>query len=119
MSEEVNNARTVVPRALMISVGINGVLGFGMLIGVLFCIGSIPNALDSPTGFTFIEVFTQALGSNGFATGLTALLLVLFVFCSVAVLAATSRVTWAFARDNAIPGSAWIKKVSTVVSDRT
>jgi Amino acid permease len=111
MSEEVQQARTAVPRALMASVFINGLLGFGMLVTVLFCIGSIPNALTPSTGFTFIEVFQESLGTNGFATGLTALLLVLFIFCAVAVLAATSRVTWAFARDDGLPGSSWIKKV--------
>ena len=98
----------------MASVFINGLLGFGMLITVLFCIGNIQNALSPATGFTFMEVFQEALGSNRFATGLTALLLVLFVFCAVAVLAAASRVTWAFARDDGLPGSSWIKKVSQV-----
>ena len=111
MSEEVRQARVAVPRALMASVFINGLLGFGMLVAILFCIGSIQNALTPSTGFTFIEVFQEALGSNGFATGLTSLLLVLFIFCAVAVLAATSRVTWAFARDDGLPGSSWIKKV--------
>lgn len=112
MSEEVRNARTAVPKALMASVFINGVLGFGMLVAVLFCIGSIPDALDPATGFAFIEVLTQALNSNGFATGLTAFILVLFIFCAVSCLAAASRVTWAFARDDGLPGSSWIKKVS-------
>lgn len=112
MSEEVQNARTVVPKALMASVGINGILGFGMLVAVLFRIGNISAALAPATGFTFIEVFEQALSSSGFATGLTALLLVLFIFCAVAVHAAASRVTWAFARDDGLPGSFWIKKVS-------
>ena len=115
MSEEVRNAQTVVPKALMVSVYINGILGFGMLIAVLFRIGSIPDALDPSTGFAFIEVFTQALNSSGFATGLTALLLVLFIFCAVSVLAAASRVTWAFARDDGLPGSSWIKKVSPYI----
>src|SRR5271155_1455607 len=114
MSEEVRQARIAVPRALMASVFINGLLGFGMLITVLFCNGNIQNALTPATGFTFMEVFQEALGSNRFATGLTALLLVLFVFCAVAVLAAASRVTWAFARDDGLPGSSWIKKVSKV-----
>ncbi len=112
MSEEVREARTAVPKALMASVAINGILGFGMLIGVLFCIGSIENALTPSTGFTFMEVFQEALGTNSFATGLTALLLVLFIFCAVAVLGATSRVTWSFARDDGLPGSSWIKRVS-------
>ena len=115
MSEEVRNAQTAVPKALMASIFINGVLGFGMLVAVLFRIGSIPNALDPATGFTFIEVLTQALNSNGFATGLTAFILVLFIFCAVSCLAAASRVTWAFARDDGLPGSSWIKKVSLYI----
>ena len=115
MSEEVRDARTAVPKALMASIFINGVLGFGLLIAVLFCIGSIPDALEPATGFTFIEVFIQALNSNSFATGLTAFLLVLFIFCAVSCLAAASRVTWAFARDDGLPGSSWIKKVSLYI----
>lgn len=113
MSEEVREARIAVPRALMASVTINGILGFGMLLGVLFCIGSIDNALTPSTGFSFMEIFQEALGSNSFATGLTSLLLVLFIFCAVAVLGATSRVTWAFARDDGLPGSSWIKQVGS------
>ena len=115
MSEEVRNAPIVVPKALMASIFINGVLGFGLLVALLFCIGSIPDALDSATGFAFIEVLTQALNSNGFATGLTAFILVLFIFCAVSCLAAASRVTWAFARDDGLPGSSWIKKVSLYI----
>lgn len=112
MSEEVQNARNVVPKALMASVGINGVLGFGMLVAVLFRIGSIPNALTPAPCFTFIEVFTQALNSDGFATGLSTSLLVLFIFCAVAVHVAASNATWAFARDDGLPGSFRIKKLN-------
>ena len=113
MSEEVRNARVVVPKALMVSVVINGLLGFGILVGLLFCVGSIPDALDSETGFSFIEVFTQALNSKSFATGLVSLVLFIFMFCAVACLAATSRLTWAFARDNGLPLSFLIKRVGT------
>lgn len=111
MSEEVKKARTAVPNALMASVGINGVLGFAMMVTILFVIGNIEDALDPVTGFTFIDVFASALDSDSFATGLTSLLLFLFMFTAVAVMCATSRVTWAFARDNGLPGSSWLKKV--------
>src|SRR5271170_12019 len=96
MSEEVQHARIAVPRALMASVFINGLLGFGMLLTVLFCIGSIQNALTPETGFTFMEVFQEALGSNGFATGLTALLLSFFLFFPLAFLAAAPLFPWVF-----------------------
>jgi hypothetical protein len=45
-----------------------------------------------------------------FATGLSSFLLAMFIFAAIAVLASTSRVTWAFARDNGLPGSSWIKQ---------
>lgn len=108
MSEEVKNARTIVSKAFIASVSINGILCFGILVAVLFRIGSIPAALIPATGLIFIEIFTQALNSTGFATGFTALLLVLCVFSAVAVHTAASRVTWAFARDDGLPGSFWI-----------
>ncbi|KGO73994.1 Amino acid/polyamine transporter I [Penicillium italicum] len=40
MSEEVANASTVIPNALMISVGLNGCLGFGMILVMMFCADS-------------------------------------------------------------------------------
>jgi choline transport protein len=114
MCEEVRNARTAVPYALQASVFINGCLGFGMMIAVLFTIGdleSIEAILSPVTGSVFVDYFNNTLGDAGWATGLTTLLLVIFIFCAVSVLASTSRITWALARDDGLPGSYWIKKV--------
>lgn len=111
MSEEIKNASTVVPHALLASIGLNGLLGFSMLIAILFCIGNIDNALATPTGFPFIEIFQQAVKSNAGATAMTAIVLSLMIFATIAVLAATSRMMWAFARDNGLPGSGYISRV--------
>ena len=46
------------------------------------------------------------MGSAGAALGLTALVLVLTLFCSVSITVVASRCTWAFARDAALPGGA-------------
>ncbi|OAP59078.1 hypothetical protein AYL99_06376 [Fonsecaea erecta] len=111
MSEEIKNASTVVPHSLVASIGLNGLMGFAMLIAILFCIGDIDNALSTPTGFPFIEIFKQAVKSNGGATALTSIVLSLMIFATIAVLAAASRMTWAFARDNGLPGSRFISRV--------
>lgn len=111
MCEEVQNARTAVPNALMASAVVNGALGFGMVIGVMFTIGDVSDAIVTKTGFVFIDYFARALNSDAFATGLTSLFLVLFTFATVAIMASASRVTWAFARDNGLPGSGWLKQV--------
>ncbi|KAH0843808.1 hypothetical protein FOPE_09143 [Fonsecaea pedrosoi] len=83
-----------------------------MLIAILFCIGDIDNARSNPTGFPFIEIFKQALKSNGGATALASIVLSLMIFATIAVLAAASRMTWAFARDNGLPGSRFISQVN-------
>ncbi|EXJ61484.1 uncharacterized protein A1O5_11800 [Cladophialophora psammophila CBS 110553] len=111
MSEEIKNASTVVPQSLVASIALNGTMGFAMLIAILFCIGNIDNALSSATGFPFIEIFKQAVNSNGGATALTSIVLSLMIFATIAVLAAASRMTWAFARDNGLPGSRFISQV--------
>ena len=113
MCEEIKNASTVVPWSLMTSIALNGTLGFAMLFAILFCIGDIDNALASPTGFPFIEIFNQATQSVAGATAMTALVLSLMIFATIAVLAASSRMMWAFARDRGVPGSRWLGQVSS------
>ena len=108
MSEEVMNPRTTIPWALITSITLNGILGFGMIIALLYCQGNIMQNLNSVTGFPFIEAFLQALKSQPWATAYTSILLVLLIFANVAVLAATSRATYAFARDSGLPFSNWI-----------
>lgn len=119
MSEEVKDARKNVPNALMASVTINGVLGVGMMIAILFTLGSeedIANITSGAvSGSPLLDYFYFVLDDKGFATGLTSLLVAMFIFACVAVLASTSRVTWAFARDNGLPGSRWIKQGTSKV----
>lgn len=108
MSEEVANPRTTVPWALVSSISLNGVLGFGMLIALLYCQGDIMQNLDTGTGFPFLEALLQALGSLPWVTAYTSLLLVLLIFATTSVLTATSRSTYAFARDNGLPCSKYL-----------
>ena len=48
--EEVENAATSVPRSMVLTVLINGLLAFGWIIALLFSIGDVKKALDSKTG---------------------------------------------------------------------
>jgi choline transport protein len=41
MAEEIKNASTVIPKAIMISIFLNGTIGFAMLIAYLFCLGDL------------------------------------------------------------------------------
>ena len=55
---------------MCISVILNGVLGFSMLLALLFCLGDLTDALATTTGYPFIEIFYQATGSTAGASAM-------------------------------------------------
>ena len=87
------------------SIILNGVLGIGMLIAILFCMGDVNAALTSPTSYPFIEIFTQATKSQAGGTALSAFIIAMFVLANIALVASASRQLWAFARDNGVPNA--------------
>ncbi|KAL3462068.1 amino acid/polyamine transporter I [Aspergillus heterothallicus] len=104
MSEEIENATVIVPRSILLSVLINGLLGFGMLLALLFCLGDLNAALESPTGYPFMEVFRSGTGSVGGAAAMSAIVITVCICSTTGMMAATSRQFWAFARDRGVPG---------------
>lgn len=110
-AEEISNASTVVPRTMIATTAVNGVLGFAALMAILFCAGNVENAEMSPTGYPFIEIFYQATNSAGGATAMVCVILALVSFATISLIATASRMTWAFARDNGLPGSNWLSRV--------
>ena len=111
MSEEIRNASTVVPRAMVFSIMINGTLGFGMLLAVLFCIGDPEQILGSPTGYPFMAVFEQATQSKGGALAMSAIVGALAIVATISWVASASRMLWSFARDRGMPGWQYVSRV--------
>jgi choline transport protein len=112
VAEEVYNASTVVPWAIVATIMVNGVLGLALLIALLFCLGDVTAALTTPTGFPFIEIFAQATNSNAAATAMSCLILFLLTASGSGCMATASRLLWSFARDNGVPFSGYISRVS-------
>lgn len=104
MAEEISNAPTYVPWSLMLTVLINGTLGFAMLLALLFCIGDIDTALNDPTGLPFVGIFLQATESIPGTVVMASIIIVLCFCTSVGMLASASRQFWSFSRDRGIPG---------------
>ena len=104
MSEEIENASVIVPRAIMLSIFINGGLGFAMLIVTLFSLNNVDSALESPTGFPFMDIFLQSTNSVAGATCMASILTVMQYCANVGLLASASRMCWSFARDRGLPG---------------
>ena len=116
MSEEIRNASTIVPYSLLTSLMLNGVLGFGMLLAVLFCLGDLQAAIKSPTDYPFMEIFLQATHSAPGSTVMIIIVTILQICATIACLAGSSRQTWAFARDHGLPGWRILSRVSSILA---
>ena len=66
MSEEIQNAALVAPRSIMISIFINGALGFAVLLVTLFSLNNVEKALKTPTGYPYMQVFRTSFRSPYF-----------------------------------------------------
>lgn len=88
---------------------LNVILGIGMLITMLFCIGDLNNALSSSAPY---QVLFENTGKNGVAMLLNVILFLLIFSGNITALATCSREIWAFSRDRGFPFSKWISHVS-------
>ena len=112
MSEEVKNATLAVPRSMILSVLINGALGFAMLLAMVFCLGDINKITSTPpTQYPFMAVFAQAAGSSSGGSGMIAVILFMYICATTTTLASSSRMTWSFARDRGLPFSGYLSRV--------
>lgn len=113
MSEEIRDAARIVPKAIVLSIVLNGVMGFGMALALLFCIGDIDAALHTTTGYPFVEIFYQGVQNLTGAALMTSIIITLCLCATVGTVAAASRQLWAFSRDRAIPGWIYLQQVNS------
>lgn len=112
MAEETKRASSVVPKAMVASYVVNGLMVFLMLVTYSFTLTNLEEAFDTdPTGFPFMTIFKNATGSASGSAALTSIQVILIMFSAINYLASCSRQVWAFARDKGLPASSWISKV--------
>lgn len=112
IAEEIKDASETLPRAMMSSVAINGVLGFIMLVTLCFTLGEVDAVLDSPTGYPFIQIFYNTTGSLAATNAMTAVLVITLTASTITEVATASRQLWSFARDDGLPFSSFFAYVS-------
>lgn len=93
----------------MISLCISAITVIPWTLAFLFSTNDL-EAVASST-FPIIEVYQQALNNRSGATLLAVWLLVIYFGSVISVVAATGRLTWAFARDNGLPFSPTFAKI--------
>ncbi|KAI0539679.1 amino acid/polyamine transporter I [Xylaria digitata] len=112
MSEEIRNAPLVIPRSLLTGAMINGSLGFAMIVVTLYYMGDLDAALAENPTVPFMAIFHNALHSTAGAAVLSSIPVVMAFSAMTGILASTSRVYWAFARDRGLPGWKTLQKVN-------
>ncbi|KAE8402313.1 amino acid/polyamine transporter I [Aspergillus pseudonomiae] len=113
MAEEVKDARRTVPRSMVYSVLINGIVALGFTIGLLYTMGSVEDALNTPTGYPLLEILYAATKSNAAASGMLMMFILPGFVALLNGLASVTRLTWAFARDEGLPFSSYFVHISS------
>ncbi|KAL9052161.1 MAG: hypothetical protein Q9162_005556 [Coniocarpon cinnabarinum] len=97
------------PRAISLCIPVGGVAGLFYIIPICVVLPPLADILEAPVAQALPYIMHQAMGTAAGGVGLMFLVLAVCIFCSISITVAAGRVTWAFARDNAIPLS-WLWK---------
>lgn len=110
MTEETNNAATAGSWGILMSIGVSAVLGWFLLLGLLFSIQDYSATLASSTGQPVAQIIIDAVGDRA-AIALMMIIVVAMFFCGTFSITSNSRMMYAFSRDGALPGSKFFHKV--------
>jgi amino acid permease (GABA permease) len=111
VAEETHEAATNAPKGIVNSVIVSILAGWVLLVAVTAAIQNYDGTLATKTGLPAAQVFVDAAGSKA---GLFLIFIcgVAQYFCGMASVTANSRMTYAFSRDGALPGSRLWSKVN-------
>lgn len=111
MAEECADPAVRVPNAISLCIPVGGIAGLFFILPICFTLPDMGDIVTkAPYGQALPYIFHIVMGTPGGGVALTALVLIITLFCSISITVATSRCTWAFARDNAIPlASVWAR----------
>ena len=129
LAEELKNASRILPLSMIVTAVMNYALGFitismtvqldfrdsrftdFYIVTLVFCLGNLDNAINTPTGQPYVEVLLNATQSRGATITLVTVMFILLISCAVNTVTTSSRQLWSFARDGGPPFSAWLARV--------
>ncbi|KAN0126751.1 Amino acid/polyamine transporter I [Russula decolorans] len=111
VSEEVTGAARAAPLAILLAVGGTQLFGWLTYIAASFATASVPDLLTTTLPLPMGQLFFNVVGKHGMLAIWSCIIVVQFATGAAQGVDA-SRVVFAFARDNALPGSRWWKKVN-------
>jgi amino acid permease (GABA permease) len=111
VAEETHDAARAAPRGIVLSVVVSVIAGFVLLFAITWSIQDYEAELTTDLALPPAQIFIDAAGHN-LGTFLLFICVVAQWFCGMASVTANSRMSYAFARDGALPGSRLWKKVN-------
>jgi amino acid transporter len=111
LSEECSNANIASPRAIVLTSGIGGLMGWALQLVVAYTVIDIEEVLDSPLGQPWASYLVQVMPQK-IALAILAITIMCGFFMGQGCMVAASRVTFAYARDDCFPISWWMKRVN-------
>jgi amino acid permease (GABA permease) len=117
VAEETKDAAKAAPRGMIMSVVISIIGGWILLYSITAAIQNGTNAglnklATTSTGLPPAQIFLDALNNPTLAKFLLFIVCGAQFFCGMASVTANSRMSFAFSRDNALPGSKFWSKVN-------
>lgn len=112
MTEETRNAAMSGSIGIVMAIGVSAILGWYLLLGLLFSIQDLDATVNSATGQPVAQIFLDTVGTDG-AIVLMVIIIGCMFFCGTFSITSNSRMMYAFARDGGIPGSKFFAVVST------
>jgi amino acid transporter len=111
LAEETKDAGRTVARGIWLSTFSTAILSIPTLIMILFCIQDYEALISATYANNWAEFLVQVVGPHG----AVAILVLNWVDCTCATTAniiSAQRVTFAISRDNILPGSSWLRRLS-------
>ncbi|EJF61992.1 APC amino acid permease [Dichomitus squalens LYAD-421 SS1] len=110
MTEETHNAAMSGSIGIIMAIGVSAVLGWFLMLGLLFSIQDLDGTINSATGQPVAQIFLDTVGEKG-AIVLMVIVIGAMFFCGTFSVTSNSRMMYAFSRDGAIPGHKFFHKV--------
>ncbi|OAX42764.1 amino acid transporter [Rhizopogon vinicolor AM-OR11-026] len=112
ISEEASNAAVAIPWAIINSIAVSAILGWGINVSLTFCMGTDLSAIvSSPIGQPVAQILYNSLGREG-ALAVWCLVIAAQYMMGSNCLLVGSRQTFAFSRDGALPLSRYLYRIN-------
>ncbi len=111
IAEEVTDPHRSVPKAMLVSIVVVGLVVLFSGLALILAIPDIEAVLSGESADPVADTIIFHIG-EGIVRPLFAMFVFAFLATFVAAQAAAARVLWSFARDDVVPASSWLRKLS-------